>query len=154
MKNLVIVLAILMTAGCQSVGNDIVNGVEEKIRLKWAEEWKPALKAELQNTLDDASDAVLKEAYIRLEHQEEKMQAKLESVNIKLEDYDTNKDGSVSGVQEVTALVKDLKESRDKDGKPLSWIEILMAVILGYGGTTTGKEILRSKMNGNGDKPA
>ena len=135
----------LPLVGCQSLGSEFVAGAEEKLRLKWAEEWKPALQEEMAKGLDSAKESVLKETAAQIELQESVITAKLESVNVRLLDFDKNNDGKVTG-EESAALLMALKDAKDKDGKPLGWYEILMAVVLGYGGTTAGKEWVKSRM--------
>jgi hypothetical protein len=144
-----VVLMVSMT-GCQSFGSGFVEGVEEKVRLKWAEEWRPAIEAELASELAEAKESVLNATTAQIELQEEKTKARLASVNVRIEDYDRDQDGKVTGAESAELLAA-LKAARDEDGKPLNWIEILMAVVLGYGGTTAGKEWVKSKMTGTGD---
>lgn len=151
------VLFILMVSltGCQSLGAGFVEGAEEKIRLKWAEEWKPALQAEITDSLTDARQELLTQVNNQLELQEVETRARLDSVNVRLEDFDKDADGKVTGT-ESAELVAALVAAKDSDGKPLNWYEILMAVILGYGGTTAGKEWIKSRMkvNGGSTQPA
>lgn len=136
---------LLPLTGCESIGSNFVDGAEERIRLKWSEEWQPALKDELAKSMDNVKDSILKETYSQIELQEQKLMSRLESVNVKLEDYDHNKDGRVTG-SEAVELTAALRAAQDSQGKPLDWLEILGAVIIGYGTTTAGKEYLKSRM--------
>lgn len=153
MKNLVILLILLlpMTGCVSSMVQDAIDAADERIRLKWAEEWKPDLQNELKGVVGDSKDALLEQVLSKLDSQEDKIQAKLDAVNIRLKDFDSDGDGSVTGM-ETLALVRELKAAKDQNGNPLSWAEILGAVVLGYGGTTAGKEWVRSRLvkNGNG----
>jgi hypothetical protein len=146
----VLTVLVLSMTGCQGIGSDFVSGAEEAIRLKWAEEWKPALKAELTSSMSSAQDALLVKVTSDLEHQEEVLTNRLASVNIRIEDFDKNKDGNVTGA-ETTEFVAALKSAKDEDGNSLGWYEMLMAVVLGYGGTTGAKEWMKSKMGGTGN---
>lgn len=151
MKYYVIILILLLSlTGCKSIGSSFVEGAEEKLRLKWSEEWQPALKDELTESMDHVKDSILKETYAQIERQEEKIMDRLESVNVKLEDYDRNQDGRVTGVETIE-LVAALRAAQEpQGGTPLGWFEILSAVILGYGGATGAKEVIKSKMKNNG----
>lgn len=139
---IIAILTLILTPGCKSVGSNFVEGVEDKIKLKWVEEWKPSLEAQLFDSLANAKETILKEANSKLELQEEKVKSKLAELNVKLEDFDRNGDGRVTGL-ESAELVAELKS---KHGNEIDWYQILLAVIVGYGGTTAGKEWIKSKL--------
>ena len=148
-KLALILILISSTVGCKAFTSGMLEDAEQHLRLKWAEEWKPSLKNEVAESISKTKDVVLSQVLDALEHQESNIDARLASVNVQLENFDSNKDGYVTGAESLQ-LLKQLKEAKDEDGNPLSWPEILMAVILGYGGTTAGKEWVKSKMTPNG----
>ena len=153
MKKLIILLMLMLPVtmtGCQGFGSAFVDGAEERIRLRWAEEWRPAIEAEIASELANAKESVLAQTEAQILLQEAKINADLQSVNIRMEDFDKDKDGLVTGAESVRFATA-LKAAKDENGDPLDWYQVVMAVVLGYGGTTAGKEGVKSKMKGTGD---
>ena len=136
--------------GCQSLGSGFVEGVEDRVRLKWAEEWKPAVMEELEKAVAEGKEAAIREALAKVDVYKAEQDAKLASIGVKVEDFDTNMDGSVTGVESL-ALLQSIKAKNDAAGNPLSLWEIMMAVAAAYVPLTGAKELARKKMNGTGD---
>lgn len=146
MKWLIALFLVVNLNGCVSgMVQDAIDAADEHVRLKWAEEWKPALEKEVAESLSGSKDYILERALTAVEGQEERLVARLDQLNIKMEDFDEDKDGLVTD-SEVLVMINELRQAKDADGKPLGWYEILMAVVLGYGGTTAGKELIKSKI--------
>jgi hypothetical protein len=151
MKKLVVLFMLMLTmTGCQSLGSNFVEGMEDRVRLKWAEEWKPAVMEELENAVAEGKEAAIKEALAKVDVYKAEQDAKLESIGVKVSDFDTNKDGSVSGTESL-ALLQSIKAKNDAAGNPLSLWEIMMAVAAAYVPLTGAKELAKKKMNGTGD---
>ena len=148
-------LLMFMMTGCQSMGSEFMTGVEEKVRLRWAEEWKPALIEELANAVANGKETAINEVLAKLDTYKAENNAKLDSIGVKVEDFDANQDGKISGAESV-ALLKEIKTKNDAAGNPLSWWEIAMALAAVYVPLTGAKELARKKLNGtgNGTKPA
>lgn len=151
MKWLLLVL-ILNLVGCVTpLAEEAIDVADKRIRLRWAEEWKPSLKNELSNALGESQNLVLERALSELEKQEGRIETRLSEIGFHIEDFDEDKDGFVTDAEAIK-MVGELRSATDAQGNPLGWYEILMAVILGYGGTTAGKEWIRSKVKkGTGD---
>jgi hypothetical protein len=149
MKNLILVFLLAMT-GCQSLGSDFVEGVEEKVRLRWAEEWKPTLTLELENAITKGKESTINEVLSKLEIHKTENNAKLENIGVKVENFDTNNDGRVTGMESV-ALLKEIKAKNKAAGSPLSLWEIIVALAAAYVPLTGAKELARKKLNGIGN---
>jgi hypothetical protein len=144
-------MAFSLTGCVSGMVQDAIDAADERVRLKWAEEWRPALEGELLESLAESQGFVLDRMLVELEGQEEQIEARLAAVNVRIEDFDEDQDGLVTDAEALT-MVNELRQATDEHGNPLGWYEILMAVILGYGGTTAGKEWVKSKMtSGTGD---
>lgn len=162
MRQLVILALMVLTLnGCvSSMARDAtqsaIDEAGKQVRLKWSEEWKPALIAEAKTLTQEAKDEAVKSAVLELEKYKKENEGRLERIGVKVENFDTNKDGKVSG-SETVALLKEIKAKNDESPNPLEWWEILLAVGAAYVPLTGAKELARKKMNGTGDgsvKPA
>lgn len=144
--------------GCvSSTVRDAIDTADEHVRLKWSEEWKPALMAEISTASTEAKDAALREAIEKIESYEKLNDEKLRQINVDIKDFDENKDGRITG-KESLALLQEIKQKNEKSGNPLSWWEIMLLMAGSYLPMTGGKELLKSKMakkgTGDGSKPA
>ena len=137
-------ILMLSLTGCASMVQNAVDAADAHVRLKWSEEWKPALKDELFSSLSEVQRTALEKTLDTIEEKEMDLEKRLAEFDVRLEDYDKDKDGYVTST-EVATMVSDLSS------KGVEWIDILLAVILGYGGTTAGKEFLKHKLRGTGD---
>ena len=157
MKKFLILIAMLFTLnGCvSSAVNDAIDSADQKIRNKWNEEWRPALISEVKSTILDSKKIVLTEVKANLEKYQAQTTGKLEKIGVKVENFDENQDGRISG-RETLALVREIKAKNDKAPNPLSWWEILLAVGGAYLPLTGAKEMAKSKISGtgNGEQPA
>lgn len=156
-----LILALLLTislTGCVSPAvRSALESVEDHITLKWAGEWKPALQNELDETIDEARQQLLAQAVAQIDGLETKMEGKLETIGVKIDNFDTNQDGRISG-GETLALLQEIKSKNDESPNPLSWWEIMLALGAAYIPTTAAKEALKSKMSkmsgtGDGSQP-
>jgi len=154
-KLLLILLLIIPLNGCVAPAvRDALQTAEDHITLKWAEKWKPAIRAELDKTIDEAKQQLLAQAVAQIDGLEAKMEGKLETIDVRVENFDTNQDGRVSGMETV-ALLQEIKSKNDESPTPLSWWEIMLALGAAYIPATAAKETLKSRMNGAGAaKPA
>tara|TARA_R100001244_G_scaffold25113_4_gene25579 strand:+ start:41477 stop:41947 length:471 start_codon:yes stop_codon:yes gene_type:complete len=152
MKKIAILIVLLLTfTGCvSSAVSDAIDSADQKMRLKWQEEWKPQLIAEAKGLAGEAQEAAVAAAVIQLDKYKLESEGKLERIGVKVEEFDANKDGQISGV-ETLALVKEIKAKNDKSGDPLGWWEILLAVGGAYLPLTGVKELAKKKMSGTGD---
>ena len=152
-----IILSLLLIfglSGCITpMVQDAVDAASDQIRLKWAEEWKPALLAEVKDTIADGKDRAVDEMSLQLEQYRAQTNGKLESIGIKVENFDRDKDGKVSGV-ETLELLQAIKAANDEKGSPLSWWEIVAALGMAYLPATAAKEVVKSKLNGIRDGSA
>jgi hypothetical protein len=140
--------------GCvSSIVNDAIDQADEKIRLKWAEEWKPTLLKEVKDTVSEGKELAVKEVSVQIEKYRSQTNGKLERIGVKVEEFDKNQDGKVSGV-ETLALLKEIKTKNEENGDPLSWWEIVAALAMGYLPATAAKEVVKKKLNGTGDGSA
>ena len=145
------VLLVLGLSGCITpMVQDAVDAASDQVRLKWAEEWKPALLAEVKDTVAESKDRAVAEMNLQLESYRTKTDGKLESIGVKVENFDTNNDGKVSGTESL-ALLQEIKARNEENGNPLSWWEIVAALGMAYLPATAGKEFVKSKLNGTGD---
>ena len=143
MKKLIFLgLMVLSLNGCVGLA---VDSLEEKIRLKWAEEWKPALTQEMKDAISEGKEVALEQMAHQVDKYRLESSAKLEAIGVKVEQFDTNQDGQVAG-PEMVAMLKDIKDKNDKAPKPLTWWEILMAVVAAYVPATGLKEVARKKL--------
>ena len=153
MNRLLITIAGLFVAlslnGCVGVVQDAIDAADEKVRLKWAEEWKPALMAEVKNSLEEGREFAAEQMSVQLESYRAQTNGKIESLGVKVEDFDTNKDGQVSGVESL-ALLQEIKAKNEEQGNPLEWWEIAAALAMAYVPMTAGKEVLKAKVMGTG----
>jgi hypothetical protein len=132
--------------GCvSSVVQDAIDAADERVRMKWAEEWKPALIAEVKNSVAEGKDQVLEEMVRRLEAYDDR----LEDIGVDIRSHDTDLDGRIQ-LNEMYSLVKDIKEKNEKAPQPLSWYEIAIIVAGAYLPTTAVKEGLKSRMKNSG----
>ena len=122
---------------------------DSQIRLRWAEEWKPALIAEARGLTQEAKEAAVATAVIELEKYKRESEGRLERIGVKVDNFDTNNDGRVSG-HESLALLREIQAKNKKSPNPLEWWEILFAVGAAYIPLTGAKELAKSKMNGTG----
>lgn len=140
--------------GCvSSAVKDAIDSADEHVRLKWSEEWKPALIEEIDQAKTEAKDAALREAIEKIDNYKELNDQKLRQIDVRVEDFDSNKDGRITG-QESLALLREIKQKNEQNGNPLSWWEIMLLMAGSYLPLTGGKEFLRSKMakKGTGDR--
>ena len=156
MKRILILIALILSmSGCVSTAARdataaAIDEADKQVRLKWSEEWKPALIAEAKNLAKDAKDNAVQSALNQLEQYKKENEGKLEKIGVKVDNFDTNNDGRVTGA-ETLALLKDIREKNEKNGNPLSWWEIMLAVAGAYIPLTGAKEIARKKTGtGNG----
>lgn len=158
MKKLQMLFILMLIVGMQgcvtSAVKDAVNTADKQVRLKWSEEWKPALIKEMRDTVVESKEAVLKQSTIELAKLRKDQEDKLKSIGVKVENFDANNDGKISGA-ETLALVREIKAKNDKSKDPLSWWEILAAVGAAYLPLTGAKEMAKSKISkpGNGGVP-
>lgn len=150
----VTILLVLSLQGCvSSMVKDAIDAADEHTRLKWSEEWKPALMEEIKSTGTEAKDAALREAIEKIENYEQLNDEKLRQIGVELDTFDQNQDGRISG-QESVQLLQEIKAKNDAAGNPLSWWEIFMIVAGAYVPLTGGKELLRSKISKKPDPNA
>lgn len=149
----ILLLAALSTTGCvSSMIDSAMNEAQEQVRLRWAEEWRPALMTQLNQEIETVRNNTLSEAVERIENFEAQSNTKLESIGLRFENYDGNSDGRLQ-IGEAVALLRDIKTKNDAAGNPLSWLDILMIVIGGYLPSTAAKEFLKGKIvKKGGDK--
>lgn len=167
MKNANIILLIVLLlpqTGCISAAVEeavttAVSTAEEQMRLRWAEEWRPALAAEAQDLASsainearlyatNAAENALSSAMIELERYRAENEGRLERIGVQVEEFDANNDGQVTGAESL-ALLQDIRSKNAASEDPLAWWEILLAVGGAYIPLTTAKEALKSK-NANG----
>ena len=155
MRKIAIMAVLLFSlSGCiSSAISDAVDSADQKVRLKWQEEWKPALLAEVKSTISDTKEAALKEMTVNLEKFRTETTGKLATIGVKVENFDTNGEGRISGA-ETLALVKEIKAKNDDAPTPLKWWEIIAALGAAYLPLTGAKEMAKSKMAGTGNGKA
>lgn len=128
--------------GCiSSAVQDAIDTADERVRMKWAEEWKPALIAEIKSSVIEGKDQVLGEVLERLEHYDDR----LREIGVDAQSHDVDMDGRLQ-LSEVYSLVKDINEKNKNAPQPLNWYEIAAIVAGAYLPTTALKEGLKSKM--------
>lgn len=137
-------ILMLSLNGCVGVVQDAIDAADEKVRLKWAEEWKPALMEEVKNTISQGQEFAVDQMSIQLEKYRTQTNGKLEQIGVKVADFDTNKDGRVSGAESL-ALLKEIKAKNEEQGSPLEWWEIAAALAMTYIPVTGAKEALKAK---------
>jgi len=156
-------------SGCISAAakNATASAIEEadsQVRLRWAEKWKPALIAEAKSLTEEAKaeaikqakgakDAAISSVVLELEKYKRQNEGRLDKIGVKVENFDTNKDGRVSG-KESLELLKEIRKKNSESPNPLEWWEILLAVGAAYVPLTGAKELARKKMDGGAPKPA
>lgn len=157
MNRSLIILSLLLIfglSGCISpIVRDAIDAADEQVRLKWAEEWKPALMEEMKDVVAESKDRVIEEMNLQLENYRAKTDGKLESIGVRVENFDSNRDGKVSGAESL-ALLQEIKARNEEQGSPLSWWEIVAALGMAYLPATSLKEVVKSKLNGAGDGSA
>ena len=157
-KLLAILTLILSLNGCISSAAreataSAISEADNQIRLRWAEEWKPALLEEAKNLTVEAKEAAISAAVIELERYKAENEGRLERIGLQVENFDTNQDGQVSGAESL-ALLKAIQEKNKDAPNPLEWWEILLAVGAAYVPLSGAKELAKSKMNGTGNGSA
>lgn len=142
----ILLLTVLSTTGCvSSMIDNAMDAAQEQVRLRWAEEWRPALMEQLNREIETVRNNTLSEAVERIENFEDQTDTKLESIGLKFENYDGDSDGRLQ-IGEAVTLLRDIKTKNDAAGNPLSWLDILMIVIGGYLPSTAAKEFLKGKI--------
>lgn len=137
-----IILLVLCLNGCISNSvQEAIDAADEHARLKWSEEWKPALIAEMRSTVDQAKESIA----IEIDGKLLEYRGKLDTIGVKVEDHDTNQDGRMQ-VGETLALLRDIKAKNDRAPQPLSWWEIIAAVGAAYLPLTGAKEMTMKAM--------
>lgn len=143
---MIVIFLILPLTGCVgSAVENAINTADQQIRLKWSEEWKPALLAEVKETADDTKKEAIQAALDKIELLQDSNEEKLAKLEIQLEDFDSNKDGKLQ-TGETLALIQELKTKNDAMGNPLSWWDMLIIVASAYLPLTGTKELLKSKL--------
>lgn len=142
-------LLLISLNGCVSATKDVtaaaLEEAESKMRLKWAEDWRPALMKEAQELAIDAKEAAVTAAVVELEKYKLENEGRLAQIGIQVENFDLNQDGQISGA-ETLALLKEIKNKNESSPNPLEWWEILLAVGAAYVPLTGAKELARSRM--------
>jgi hypothetical protein len=156
-KLLAILTLLLSLNGCVSSVKDAtaaaVEEAQNQVRLRWAEEWKPALLEEAKTLTQEAKEAAVTTAVIELEKYKASNEGRLERIGLQVENFDTNQDGQVSG-GETVELLRAIKEKNEESPNPLEWWEILLAVGAAYVPLTGAKELAKSKISGTGNGSA
>ena len=144
-RTLLVLFLLFGLTGCVSdMMQTAVDAAGNEVRLKWAEEWKPALLAEMKDTVKDSKELVVTEMSAQFETYRASTNGKLEQIGVTVENFDRNQDGVISGA-ETLELLQDIKAKNESNGSPLSWWEIVMALAVGYVPVTSAKELLKKK---------
>lgn len=137
MKTLLLVCILAMT-GCSSLASsltrDSIDAADAKLRLKWAEEWKPAVLAEAKSLGDDALQAALNAATTKLQSSVDLQTAKLDALGVakNANPLVTLKDAIGANAQKPPA-------------QQLPFWELALAVAAAYLPLTTAKEALMKR---------
>lgn len=144
------IFIILSLNGCIGAAvQDAIDAADEKVRLKWAEEWKPALMEEVKNSLEEGQEFAVEQMTVQLDSYRTQTNGKLEQIGVKVSDFDANKDGQVSGAESL-ALLQEIKAKNEDQESPLEWWEIVAALAMAYVPMTAGKEAIKAKVVGTG----
>lgn len=153
---LVVVICFPFTGCVSSMVEDAVDAAGDQVRLKWAEEWKPALASELREQMNQGKDVLLSELKAQVSEGKdvvlsqvlERLEAyddRLAKMGIDVASHDRDQSGKLE-VHEMYGLLREIKEKNENSPQPLSWYEIMVIVAGAYLPTTALKETLKSKM--------
>lgn len=132
MKYLLLVL--VFVTGCSSIVDNAVDAADAKLRLKWSEEWRPAVLAEAKSLGDEALKAALDSATQKLQNSVDLQTAKLDTLGVA-----KNADPLVTLKDALVA------NSQKPPEQQLPFMEIVLAVAAAYVPITTAKEVLLKK---------
>jgi len=151
---LAILLVVFLNGCVSSAVRGAIDTAQDHIALKWADEWRPALQEEFDTAITDARQELLARTVTQIDGLEAKLEGKLETIGVRVDDFDTNQDGRVSGAESLE-LLREIKSKNEDSPNPLAWWEIMLALGAAYVPTTAAKEALKSKMaKGTGDGSA
>lgn len=128
-------------SGCISSSvQEAIDAADEHARLKWSEEWKPALIAEVKSTISETKDNIIDQMAAKLET----YSSKLDKIGVDPKKFDSDNSGELE-LAELVPLMKEIKAKNDQSSNPMPFWEIMLAVGATYLPLTGAKEMLLKK---------